>query len=201
MLSPTNLAKSALAACALFAASAAAEPPPVVVYGPGAAALGHQFFKVDLGAGTSTVLRTLAADPSPSDTNSPNGAAYDEQDDLLYYSVNPGGTILNDRLYSIPVSNTYEAPILRGRLKGRVYNGAFYKGDYYYVSNRTANLWKADLDPTTGNVLANVAVCTNFRAAGSDLRFGDIAILDNVVYGGARDGVTTNILILQAGYG
>jgi hypothetical protein len=194
MIKPTTTGAAALAACALFAAAAAAEPPPVIVYGPGNGTLGHKFYKIDLGAATSTELRTLAADPAPLDANSPNGAAYDEQNDLLYYSVNPGNNIVNDRLFSIPVSNSFDPPVARGRLKGRVYNGAFYKGDYYYVSNRTANFWKADLDPATGNVVTNVAVCSNFRQAGSDLRFGDIAIQDGVVYGGARDGSNGNIL-------
>jgi hypothetical protein len=172
-----------------------ANPDPLIVYGVGQGTLGKSFYKVDLDAGTSSVFRSLAQDPSPSDTNSPNGVGYDEQNDLLYYSVNDGKT--NDRLFSIPAAASAEAPKARGRLRGRVYNGTFYLGDYYYIPNRTADLWRADIDPATGQILGNTPVCAGFRAAGSDLRFGDIAALDGWVYGGARDGANSQILLFK----
>lgn len=172
-----------------------ANPDPLIVYGVGQGTLGKSFYKVDLDANTSSVFRSLAQDPSLTDANSPNGVGYDEQNDLLYYSVNDGKT--NDRLFSIPAAASAEAPKARGRLRGRVYNGTFYLGDYYYIPNRTADLWRADIDPATGQILGNTPVCAGFRAAGSDLRFGDIAALDGWVYGGARDGANSQILLFK----
>lgn len=111
--------------------------------------------------------------------------------------MNPGANKPNDLLFSIPASVSTASPVRRGKLVGRVYNAAFYQDNYYYIPNRTANLWRADIDPATGNIVSNTPVCVGFRAAGSDLRFGDIAVLDGWVYGGARDGATSQILLFK----
>jgi hypothetical protein len=67
-----------LGATLLSGSHAMAAPDPITVYGVGQGALGRSFYNIDLGAGTSTVFRSLAADPSPADANSPNGVGYDE---------------------------------------------------------------------------------------------------------------------------
>jgi hypothetical protein len=189
MTHPTGLFRAGILALAtLVSPLAAADPtPPVVLYGTGVAGEGNNIYKVTLpgsGAGTSEIFVALPSDPSTND-NSPNGIAFDKSRGLLYYSVNPGTA--NDQIYSVDVENPTAPPVLRGTVVGRATGALMYENDYYYIGGGpggTKDFYKVTLGQD-GNLLSTALRCS--PTTSSRFQLGDLAGLQGVIYGSAKD--------------
>ncbi|MEN9728678.1 MAG: hypothetical protein RL434_3044 [Pseudomonadota bacterium] len=194
MTHPPGLIRAGmLALTVLVSPFAAADPtPPVVLYGTGVAGEGNNIYKLTIpgtGAGTSEIFVALPSDPSTND-NSPNGIAFDKSRGLLYYSVNPGTA--NDQIYSVNVDDPTAAPVLRGTVVGRATGALMYENDYYYIGGGpggTKDFYKVTLGPT-GDVLSSTLRCS--PTTSSRFQLGDLAGLQGVIYGSAKDTLNTS---------
>lgn len=126
-----------------------------------------------------------------SNTDNFNGNAYDVVNNRFYFSdygkfggpyyMGPSPLYFNDM-----IGNTNPAGILTGGASG----GTFFEGAYYYISERSDDLWRvtfqADGIIDTQSIVSNI-----FNNNGKTLAFGDIDIRDeagiDVVYGSATE--------------
>ncbi len=147
---------------------------PAIMYGTslGGSGVGDKIYEIDVTALTAVELFNTGL--SPSLANGPNGNAYDEINNRLYYSA----YLSPDRLYFYdfinPVNN-YAGPI-----PGQVACAGWYNGEYYYIPQNSGNLYKISFN-LDGTILATTLIQTY---AGKSFNFGDIVITSNgLMYG------------------
>lgn len=149
-------------------------------------------YKVDPTTGEATLVYDYAEDPS-SDIFSPNGLAFSEELKRLYFSVDPDGDDDTGptEIWYFATDGSMTDPLKAGEVSEfPVYNASWYQGEYYYIPNRTDELFKASFDATGTSVTGSTSVCTDVvMGAGTSLAFGDIAIdaETGVLYGWARN--------------
>jgi hypothetical protein len=174
------------AAAGAAAVSVPANPGEVVIYGTEVGSNRGDIYGVNLSTGVQVLLHDWV-DPS-GDNNSPNGVALDWLNRRLYFSVNTSNTspypLTQDDLYMMSVEPA-GVPVKVGELERTSYSAAFFGGKYYYVPNQTSDLVEVSFNGA-GVMTGEVVRCASFRAAGSNLFFGDIAIRGGIVYGSTR---------------
>lgn len=143
---------------------------------------------------TSGIPTMIDNDLTPvrsSNTDNFNGNAFDVVNNRFYFSdygkfggpyyMGPSPLYFNDMQ-----GNTVYAGMLSGGASG----GTFFEGAYYYISERSDDLWRvtfqADGVISTQTIISNI-----FNNSGKILAFGDIDIRDeagvDVVYGSATE--------------
>jgi hypothetical protein len=116
--------------------------------------------------------------------NTPNGLAFDEDNGLLYFSVNPGGEGQPSQLWYCTPNPTApdQTPVRVGgaanfTLQGQAAGAAFYEGEYYYFVNEATPEQLNAVDPS---VPSERIVASDFATEAPTtlvFRGGDLAFL------------------------
>ncbi|MFC1602781.1 hypothetical protein ACFL3U_04375 [Pseudomonadota bacterium] len=113
-----------------------------------------------------------------------NGNAFDPETGRFYFTSFSLSSSIPSTLFTDNLSGTQSKV---GVLIGRAANGTFYNGDYYYVAERTDDLYKVSLNADL-TISTNMKVC-DITGNTASLRFGDIAFdSSGVLFGSASPG-------------
>jgi hypothetical protein len=147
---------------------------------------------VNLGTSQATLVARIT--DTSSDFNSPNGLAFDAGTGLLYYAIKGTGIPTGStRIFYVDVNEgpTQTPQVAYADAANDVYSGDIHDGYYYWVRNSQRSLNRLQIQPD--GTLANPEVrCNNFAA--SNLRFGDIAARDGIMY------ISANMLMPNGEY-
>ncbi len=143
-------------------------------------------YQVNPTTGDATLLYHYAADPS-GNPFSPNGLAFDDVRERLYFSVQPAS---GTDIYYYNIDGSTTDPVLAGSIpQANIFDASWHGGEYYFIPNQTDNLWKITFDATGTSISATTLVCSDLLpGTNTSLAFGDIAISDDGhLYGWARN--------------
>lgn len=149
-------------------------------------------YQVDPATGVASIIFDYAADPS-GDIFSPNGLAFDEVEERLYFTVDEDGdrTTADNELYYFDIVDGVAPVLVTGGPVSEtpVYNASWYSGEYYFITNNTDDLSKITFNGDGTAITGESVVCTDL-VSDLPLQFGDIAIepSNGVLYGFARNG-------------
>jgi hypothetical protein len=161
-----------------------------IIYGTslGGPGVGDIIYKIDLSAMTAEAL--YDTEMSPSSVNGPNGNAYDQVYNRLYFTEYKSP----DKLWYYDFNTDPEPPLHKheaGQItgvglvpNGSVACGAWYNGDYYYIRQGGNKLFKVTLNPADGTIVGSPQLVYTLTS-GSFGSFGDIVIDQNtgILYG------------------
>ena len=103
-------------------------------------------YTINLEDMTDSLLHDLT-DPSPGQQNYPNGVAYDQENNRLYFADNEGENG-DGSIYVLDIDTDTVSVARNGT--GTIASGTFADGNYWYIANGTDNLFvaPANLDGT-----------------------------------------------------
>lgn len=141
--------------------------------------------------GVSTLIDNDLTPVRMNQTDNFNGNAYDVVNKRFYFSdygkfggsyyLGPSPLYFNDM-----AGNTLPAGILTGGASG----GTFFEGAYYFISERSDDLWRVTFN-ADGTIATQTIIANIFNNSGKTLAFGDIDIRDeagvDVIYGSATE--------------
>lgn len=134
-----------------------------------------EIYQVDVPNETSTLLFDTGIDGG--NANWPNGLAFDEATDRLYYVGNRD----THTLYFINVNSPGDGPTVAGNLDERNAGADVHNGSYYYIPHfGEDDLHRVDF-ATDGTIDDENIVANNF-AGGTSFAFGDLAGKDSLLY-------------------
>ena len=153
---------------------------PVIIFGATTRADTDEraLYEIDI---TNQVETKIFDVPQPSgDIFTPNGLAYDEDNDRLYYAM-------GNRLWFY--NRTTGENVFAGSIRGTSYGAVFAGGKYWYVQNGTSNLYALGFD-ADGVIVSGKDEAFEANFADVNLDFGDIAYdpSQNVIYGSTTRG-------------
>jgi len=121
------------------------------------------------GSWSYSVIASLSSSIIPVSSSSPNGLAYDSSTGRLYmgsFGGNPPSF-----LYFLNLTNN--AVTQAGQLVGSPGSGAIWSGSYWYISQRSDNLRRVTLDPSTGMMVSDT-LYANITGGSKLFDLGDI---------------------------
>lgn len=134
---------------------------------------GDIIYAIDVAAQSATAIYDTGLDLT--NPNWPNGIAYDEANNKLYYATAGSPS----QLYAYDFATMAQSFV--GALTGANASGSFYDGKYYYVENGQGDLWEVSFP------FAKSEIATDFGAGNAN--YGDIAIdPDGIMYGSTTGG-------------
>lgn len=150
-------------------------------------------YSIDPATGSTNLVRTQSLAIDTSYTNNFNGNAFDEANNRFYFAdfrrlrSDPYTGRPDNPLYFYDVSSGPAGAVTpAGTLTGAASDGAFYDGRYYYIAERTDDLYEVSFAPD-GTKASENKIKELFPGTTHVLAFGDIAIRDGVLYVSATD--------------
>lgn len=133
----------------------------------------HMFYEIDL------------SELAVSDTYSPNGLAFDNENRRLYFSLINGS---NSTLYFYDFKN--KELVTAGQVNAVVYGATFWNGYFWFIKNNSDDLYKVTFN-ADGKVITSekVADITEKLQNPKSFGFGDVVIdiRDGVLYGSSTE--------------
>jgi predicted ribosomally synthesized peptide with SipW-like signal peptide len=149
---------------------------------------GH-LYEIDIATGAKYKIYETPP-PLANDIKSPNGLAYDNRNQRLYFAVHESGDLSNNSIlyfydfatksHSLAGATTAEATV-----EGIVAGACFGRGYFWYIKNQSDDLYKVRFDATTGYIEEVILAYENFTEGAKTFRFGDVAMdsFSNTLYG------------------
>jgi predicted ribosomally synthesized peptide with SipW-like signal peptide len=148
----------------------------------------EDLYEIDLDTNTAT---EIASSVGASVGTSPNGLAYDGDNDRLYYSVHDSSSASELWFYDRGTGNNVNAfaGVSGSRLAGSNPNvsGSWYDGKYWYIPNKTTDLHAVEFN-SAGKVTSDTIEKDLVPSGSRIYRFGDIAINSRGIVFGSTNG-------------